>query len=353
MTLIHRSHQLGKDKIMKAAVVERPGILVVKDVPEPEVGENDILVKVRTASICNATDNHILDGTFEGYHDFYPQILGHEVHGEVVACGSEVEGVEVGERLVTYTPHGAFCEYTTLDASLFARMPEELSDEESPLCEMFHGSLLGTVYPAGLKDGEKVVVIGQGPMGLVTSQCVKAMADVTLGAVDLIDFRLAKAREVGADFIYNPSQHTSSEVAEQIERDMGPVDLVILCTAVDHSKAQDLFDFAVQILRRGGRLTGLNVEVKGLSHRVSVLPLFHKNILLRRSLFDVYPEEPEDRAAKLREVFQMGVNWVREGKVDMKALITHVIPLEDVGHGLWLCREKLDETIKVVVDVAG
>lgn len=338
---------------MKAAVVERPGILVVKDVPEPEVGENDILIRVRTASICNATDNHIVDGTFEGAHDRYPQILGHEVHGEVVAYGSKVEGMEAGERLVTYTPHGAFCEYTILNSPLFARIPDELSDEEAPLCEMFHGSLLGTVYPAGLKDGEKVVVVGQGPMGLVTTQCVKAMADVTLGAVDLVDFRLEKAKEVGANWVYNPSGYTSTEVAKQIGRDMGPVDLVILCTAVDQSRAQDLFDFAVQILKRGGRLTGLNVEVKGLTHYVNVLSLFHKNILLRRSLFDLYPEEPGARLAKLCEVFQMGVNWVRNGKVNMQALITHVIPLEEVGCGLWLCRESPDETIKVVVDVAS
>jgi threonine dehydrogenase-like Zn-dependent dehydrogenase len=338
---------------MKAAVVERPGIVVVKDVPESEVGENDILVKVRTASICNATDNHIVDGTFEGGHDRYPQILGHEVHGEVADYGSKVEGVEVGERLVTYTPHGAFCEYTILNASLFARSPDELSDEEAPLCEMVHGSLLGTVYPAGLKDGERVVVVGQGPMGLVTTQCVKAMADVTLGAVDLVDFRLEKASEVGADFVYNSSGHTHAKVAEQIGRDMGPVDLVILCTAVDQSKAQDLFDFGVQVLRRGGRLTGLNVEVKGLPHRVSVHSLFHKNILLRRSLFDVYPEDPQARLAKLCEVFQMGVNWVRDSKVNMKALITHVLPLDEIEKGLWLCRERPGETIKVIIDVAG
>jgi threonine dehydrogenase-like Zn-dependent dehydrogenase len=338
---------------MKAAVVERPGILVLKDVPEPEVGETDILVKVRTASICNATDNHIVDGTFEGAHDRYPQILGHEVCGEVVSYGSRVEGVEVGERLVTYTPHGAFCEYTTLDASLFARIPDELSDEESPLCEMFHGSLLGTVYPAGLKDGEKVVIVGQGPMGLVTTQSVKATADVTLGIVDLLDFRLEKAREVGADLVYNLARHTSAEIAQQIDRDMGPVDLVILCTSVDQSQAQDLFDFGVQILRRGGRLTGLNVEVKGLTHYVNVLSLFHKNILLRRSLFDVYPEEPQARLAKLCEVLQMGVNWVRDREVNMRTLVTHVIPLEDVRHGLWLCRERPEETIKVVVDTGG
>lgn len=338
---------------MKAAVVERPGILVVRDVPEPEVGENDILVKVRTASICNAGDNHIFAGTYQGYHDHYPQILGHEVHGEVAAYGAKVEGVEMGERLVAYTPHGAFCEYTTQRASRWARIPDELSDEESPLCEMFDGSLISTVYPAGLKDGENVVIVGQGPMGLTTSQCVKAMADVTLGVVELIDSRLAKSKEIGADFLYSGSRHTSAEIAEQIDRDMGAIDIVILCSAVDQSQAQDLFDFAVQILKRDGRLTGLGVGVKGLTHYVNVLSLFSKNILLRRSLFDVYPEEPEARAAKRHEVFEMGVDWVRRGKVNMKTLITHVIPLEDIAHGLWLCRERPDETTKVVVSIAS
>src|SRR5512141_2114201 len=100
---------------MKAAVVERPGVLVIKEVPEPVPGEYDLLVKVRTASICNATDNHILNGTFQGGHDVYPQILGHEVHGEVVALGSRVKDVALGKRVVFYTPRGAFCEYTTLD----------------------------------------------------------------------------------------------------------------------------------------------------------------------------------------------------------------------------------------------
>lgn len=337
---------------MKAAIVERPGMLVIKDVPEPEVGEDDILVKVRTASICNATDNDIFWGTFEGFHDFYPQILGHEVHGEVVDCGSQVKGLQKGERVVFYTQHGAFCEYTKVDASrpLWARIPPELTDAESSLCEMFHGSLLGTVYPSGLKNGEKVVVVGQGPMGLVTSQCVKALADVTLGVVDLFDLRLAKAREIGADFVYDRSQYSSAEIADQIGKDLGPVDLVILCTSVDLSG--DVFDFAVRVLKRNGRLTGLNVDVKGVPHYVNVMALFHKNILLRRSLMpDAYPEDPEARASKQLEVFQMGVDWVRDGKVNLKTLVTHELPLREVESGLRLCRDRPEETIKVVIHI--
>jgi threonine dehydrogenase-like Zn-dependent dehydrogenase len=99
-------------------------------------------------------------------------------------------------------------------------------------------------------------------------------------------------------------------------------------------------------------LTGLNVDVKGLPHYISVMGLFHKNILLRRSLVpDVYPKEPEARAAKQLDVFQMGVNWVRDGRVNLRTLITHELPLEEVAKGLWLCRKRPDETIKVVIHI--
>ena len=339
---------------MRAAVVERPGLLVLKDVPMPKVGENDILVRVRSASICNATDNHILFGTFQGYHDFYPQILGHEVSGEVVATGAQVKGVEPGERLVFYTPTGAFCEYAKTNADgLWARVPAAVPDDEAPLCEMFHGSLVETVYPSKLKDGEKVVIAGLGPMGLTTLQCVKAMAEVTVGVVDQIALRLAKARDLGADLVYDRSCCTSMEVAKQIAGDMNGVDLAILCTAVDQSKMHDLFDFAVGVLKPGGRLTGLSVEVKGLPHYVDELQLFQKQILLARSLEpDAYPQEPKARAAKEREVLQTGVHWVRDRIVNMGALVTHEVALDEIERGLWLCRERPDRTIKVLVRVA-
>ncbi len=78
---------------MKAAVIERPGRLIVKDVPRPVCGENEIVIKVRSASICNSTDHHIFEGTFTGYHDYYPQIFAHEVCGDVVEIGKLVKGL--------------------------------------------------------------------------------------------------------------------------------------------------------------------------------------------------------------------------------------------------------------------
>lgn len=338
---------------MKAAVIERPGRLVIKDVPRPECGENEIVIKVRSASICNSTDHHIFEGTFTGYHDYYPQIFAHEVCGDVVETGKLVKGLREGERIVFYTGNGAFCEYTKVDADWpWARVADNVSDEEAPLIEMFYGALIQSVFPAPMKDGENVLIIGQGPMGLTTLQSIKAMNRVTVGTIDMFDFRLRKSKELGADYIYDRSQFPSDEIAKQINKDMGKIDLIHVCTSVDMSKEQDLFDFAVKVCSDFGRITGLNVEVKGLQHSVRVFPLFRKNILMARSLdLDAYPLVQPEMGIKQREVFQMGADWMQSGKVNLRSLITHRITMEEAVKGIHLCHNEMDKTIKVVMTI--
>ncbi len=77
--------------------------------------------------------------------------------------------------------------------------------------------------------------------------------------------------------------------------------------------------------------------------------LFEKHINLRRRLVEIYSTDPAEKLAKEREIFQLGVDWVSQGKINMKALISHRIPLDDIEYGLYLCREKPAETIKVSV----
>jgi threonine dehydrogenase-like Zn-dependent dehydrogenase len=340
---------------MKAVVVERPGVLKVTQVPEPKVGEHDLLVKVHAASICNATDNHILNGTFKSGHDFYPQILGHEVCGEVIAGGSSVREKPVGKRIVFYTPRGGFCEYTTVDTSglPYACIPDNVSSEEGSLCEMFHGAFLHTVYPSGIQAGEKVAVIGQGPMGLVVTQCLKAMAACTVGVIDYQPFRLEKAKTLGADQTYDRSQLSAGQIAQKMKEEIGPVDLAIVCTDTKIAEEEDVYDFAVRLLRPRGRLTGLTVAVKAGGQHVDVGRLFEKHINLRRRQVEIYSTDPAQKVAQEREIFQLGVDWVAQGKINMKDLITHRIPLEEIEYGLYLCREKPAETIKVAVHIAG
>jgi len=333
---------------MKAAIVEKPGELVIKDIPKPKPGEYDTLLKVRTASICNATDVRILEGKASGYLDHYPQILGHEVNGEVVSHGSKVRDVKIGERIVCCKMFGGFCEYVTIDTSRvpFAKVPHELSDEEVPLCEMFHGSLVTTLFPAQIMPWENVLIVGQGPMGLVTSQCAKALGAASATSVDIYENRLKKATELGVDYTYNRSKMTAKEIVEKIKEEIGLIDLSIMCIDVDKSPERDAGYLATSVLRHGGRLTGLSVEAKEHGPQIDLQTTFEKRIKIARQLHDIY-HSIEDQS----KAWQQGLNWVRDGVVNMKALISAHVSLEDVHRGLMLCKNKPDETIKVVVHI--
>jgi len=344
---------------MKAAVVEEPGRLVIKDLPTPKPKENQVLLKIRAASICNSTDVRILEGKASGDLDHYPQILGHEVNGEVVALGPNVKGINIGDRIVTCIMYQGFAEYAVKtipegDGSLggFAIVPEEIPDEEVSLCEMFDGSLIGTVFPAQIQPWEKVLIVGLGPMGLTTAQCVKAVGADTVVGVDLFNFRLKKAMELGVDYVYNRSEMSTEEIVEEIKREVGSIDVAIMCIDVDKSKEGDAYDLATETLRRGGRLTGLSVEAKGRGPRVNAQEIFRKRIKIARQLNpEVYGISPRDRLSAIRKAWQLGVNWVRDGKINMKALISAHVPLEDIHRGLMLCKNKPDKIIKVVVDI--
>lgn len=327
---------------MLAAVVEEPGRLVVKEVEKPVPGPQQFLIRVLASSICNATDNHILEGIFDGYHDRYPQILGHEVCGEVVEVGSEVTDVRIGERIAMYTPYGAFAEYVPVDrwGYGFARVPEGMSNELASICEMLDGSFRGSVACASIQPGEKVLIIGCGPMGLTATACAK-MYGAEITCVDLYQNRLDKALEMGASHVYNRSRMSAREIVDAILSEVGEMDTAFMCIALDRSPECDAFYIPIETLRENGRMSGLNVEVK-LEHHNHTMNPFHmnrKNILYHHHL---------TREGTVED-FQFGYDCAAAGRLPLEKLITHRITLDELPRGLDLCHNHLDECIKVIV----
>ena len=331
---------------MRAVVVEQPGRIVVKKVDDPKVTENDVLVRIITSSICNVTDAHIANGTFEGYHDFYPQILGHEVYGEIVEVGKEVRSCRRGDRVVLYSESGAFCEYIAFSPdrkSTWARILPGIPEQAASLCEMLHGAYISMVYPAGVRDTDDVMLVGQGPMGLTATQ-LAALRARSVTVVDLFRNRLDKAREVGADFAYNRSEMSAEEIVSSVEETTKGVDLVFMCIDMDLSKNTDAFDMAVEALRPNGRMSGLKVAVKGLNHRVNPRLILEKNIRFQHK----FTGQALTREQTL-EVFAQGVRFVADGKVNLETLITHETGFDGVEDALEMCMNSPGEVIKVVV----
>lgn len=327
---------------MLAAVVEKPGQLVVKEIERPKPGPQQFIIKTLASSICNATDNHILEGIFDGYHDHYPQILGHEVCGEVVEVGSEVTDVKIGERIAMYTPYGAFAEYVPVDrwGYGFARVPDGVSNEVASICEMFDGSFRSTIACASIQPGEKVLIIGCGPMGLTATACAKMYgAEVT--CVDLYQNRLDKAMEMGASHVFNRSEMSAQEIVDAIRMDVGEMDTAFMCIALDRSEENDAFYIPIEVLKENGRMSGLNVEVKleNHNHRMNPFHMNRKNILYHHNL---------TRPGRLED-FQFGYDCVAAGRIPMEKLITHKVTLDQIPYALDMCHNHLDECIKFIV----
>lgn len=334
---------------MKAAVVEKPGVLVIKEVETPKINDNQVLIKVQVASICNATDNHIFHGVFDGYHDFYPQILGHEASGEVVEVGSQVSNLKLGDIVVLYSSSGAFCEYIAVDSfwPFMAKVPEAIPLKIRSLAEMLHGSYVSAVYPAQIKFDEAVLIVGQGPMGLTATATAKLTANKVF-TVDLHELRTKKSLEIGADISYNRSKMTSEEIVEAIKKETSGagVDVVIMCISEDRSAELDAFDMAIGALKMGGRMTGLCVDAKDIkkNHRLDPHQLIRKEATFAHTLSNVCKTGKE-----IQSVFQEGVNLIAEGKINFDAFVTHEVDFNGLPEALNLCVDKMEEVIKVVV----
>ncbi len=334
---------------MRAAIVEKPGVFAIKEIDRPTPGDDEVLVRVDSASICNATDGHIFHGIFDGYHDHYPQIMGHEIAGEVIEVGKNVTELKIGDLVAEYTPRGAFCEYAVVNPKhdIWVRVPESIPLRARSLVEMFHGAYVSTVYPAQIKSDETVLVVGQGPMGLTAVAGAKLTAKKVI-TCDFYENRVKKSLEIGADFALNRSELSPEEIVKRVleETDGKGADVVIMAISEDRSTNSDAYDMAIDAMKSGGRMTGLFVDVKGIgaNQRINPRQLLRKEAQFAHTLNRVYNNSTDALRA-----FQAAVDAVAAGKINLECMITHEIALEELEMALDLCTNKLDQVIKVVV----
>lgn len=216
---------------MKAIVFHGAGQIAVESVPIPDIGPGDVLIKVKVCGICGTDVHTYRAGTFVSPG----QILGHEFCGEVVAVGSAVKDIAVGDRVAAlqadtcgtcywcqrgqsilcpdlwslctgYGLPGSMAEYVpignaVLGTSVF-KIPSSMDDEAGALVEPL-SCAVSTVAAAGVQKGDKVVVLGAGIIGNGCMQAARAAgADMVL-AIDISPKRLEAARLLGADAVFD------------------------------------------------------------------------------------------------------------------------------------------------------
>jgi 2-desacetyl-2-hydroxyethyl bacteriochlorophyllide A dehydrogenase len=259
---------------MKALVLEEYNKLVYKDVSDPVIKNNEVLVKVKACGICGS-DVHGLDGSTG--RRIPPMIMGHEASGIIVKTGADVRGWNVGDRVTfdstvyplddwytlnghynlsdnrevlgvspgTYKRDGAFAEFIAIPQHILYRIPESVSFEKAAMVEAV-AVALHSINIAEIKPGEKCVVVGAGMIGIFIIKLLNISGASDIIAIDNNPDRLGKAKLAGANKTFLSDEENLQIKILELTNNRG-ADISI--EAVGKSESVNT---AINVLRKGG-----------------------------------------------------------------------------------------------------
>jgi 2-desacetyl-2-hydroxyethyl bacteriochlorophyllide A dehydrogenase len=378
---------------MKAAVYYGARDIRVEEIENPEIGVNDILLRVKACGICGSDVSRYVKGIWArpGW------VLGHELCGEVTEIGRNVKHIKKGDRIIPdvrrrikpsgcgkcfwckrdlpewcevlvpqpcgsckycitgrshlclelkppigFGRNGGYAEYCRIsNAELnqnVEKLPDKLDFKEGALVELVEGALQW-VSLADPQPEEVVVVMGAGPIGLCVAQVIKNLGSKVI-VCEISEKRLALAKELGADVIINPEKEDAVQRVLEITgkgrsyggREGARADLVMECSGAPMALQQ-----ALEMLRTGGRI--VLVGVFGKSTVVDPNKINFKALRVISSFL---------RGAGQQEGFKSALELVTTGKVRVGHLITHEFPLDRISEA-FETQLRSDESIKVLV----
>jgi len=345
---------------MKAVVVECPNEVIIKDIPDPIVGEYGVLVKVLACSLCNSTDLKIVQGHFQYVNTRarYPCIIGHEGIGRVVEIGSKVRYYSMDDIVVRpelpnpygalYSYWGGLAEYNVFIDSRAQHEDEtgKKASEYLDKAQLITGidpiqgttlitikEVLSALYRIQPQPQSKILVVGCGPVGLCFIRFTSFFGPKMVIAADLLDGRLGVARKMGADYLINSSKENLAVRVRDITQGEG-VDL-----AIEAVGAPNLVDSLSKTLAPFGKLALYGIPPIDKKGRLRPVSFERKGTQLDWTLQYVSIDEWRARAG--------GVKAVKLGLIDTQDLVTHVMPFAEVEAALQLIRN--NKALKVVL----
>lgn len=325
----------------------------LEEMPTPEIGPGELLVKVIASGICGSD-------VMEWYRiKKAPLVLGHEITGEIIQVGKDVRQYKVGDRVFVShhvpcntchyclngnhtaceTLHttnfypGGFAEYIrvpqiNVDRGVFI-LPDEVSFEEGtfiePLACVIRGQRLARLQP-----GQTVLIMGSGISGILHIALARVLGAGRIIATDVNERRLKLAQRFGADVVINAREDVPARCRQVNENKLA--DLVIICTG-----ALPAFTQALKSVDRGGTVLFFAPTEPGVNLPVPVNDFWRNGVTLMPS----YGAAPLD--------ITVAINLLRARKVPVKEMITHRLGLAETGKGFQLVAGG-NESLKVIVE---
>lgn len=342
---------------MKALVKYAAGKdnMEIRDVPVPDICEDEVLIKVKFTGICGS-DLKILSDE----HPFYPPVItGHEFSGEIVDVGSAVDGWKTGDRVVSelhtkrcgtcalcrsgdwhvckskrapgWGIDGAFAEYVKMPAWLLHKIPNNVSFEEAAVTEPVAVAVNAVLERTKVEPGDFVAVLGCGPLGLIAAQLARAVGASTsliTGTERDEGSRLPAARKLGIDYVVNVQKQDPVALVKGLTDGTG-ADLVI-----DFAGAQPAILQGFEMVRIHGRFCAVGVPPTDMVE-VPWKALIYKGVSVIFNFSSKYSS------------WKRALQIMSSGKLDVKPLITHVLPMDEWHEGFDLA--KRGDAIKVLL----
>ena len=345
-------------KTMKAVVVTDVGKVEIRDdVPIPEITDYEVLCRNHACGICSGTDFQIINGTLEEEAGFcgYPVVLGHEGAGEIIAVGSKVRYLSVGQRCIHSNlrpdvgngykkAYGGMAEYG-IGVDFRAMVEDGLCDQEHlPFAGKFHtfpdcisyqdaGLLLSlsechsAAKNFGAKEGDRVLVYGAGPMGTALSLFMRLRGIAHLTVIDSVPERLENVKLIArADRTVNFAETPVSEALKNEKFDL----------VVDAVGSRNILMEGSYMLKPGGKVCSLGV-LKKADREVAVSRLQNNTCLHMLN-------QPYGEYAIMDDTIEMIVR----GDIRPRDFYSHVVYFEEIDRALDLVRSR--KALKVVLD---
>ena len=316
---------------MKAAVLNKPGDIQVKEVETPQPGSGEVLIQIRACGVCG-TDHSLFTG---GFPAVYPVIIGHEFSGVVTAMGPGVKSFQIGDR-VTVDPnrvcrrceycrmgsehlcenlssmgvhiHGADAEYCVMPETNVYKLPDNVSFEAAAFCEPLACAIRG-IEMGHIRTGDTVLILGAGGMGNLLTQLALQAGAAHVIVSEPIRHRREKAMENGATRVIDPlSQDVDTEL-----RKIRRIGADVVYEAAGNLKLQAA---AVYFARKGGQIVWFGCSPS--DGRIEVNPYYINDFELKISGSFNNPFATA-RAVRL----------LASQKVRVENLISHHFPLQD------------------------
>ncbi|MFQ6095457.1 MAG: zinc-binding dehydrogenase [Candidatus Bathyarchaeia archaeon] len=329
----------------------------LENVPIPPIGDGDVLVKIKASGICG-TDLHYKHGRTKPQK--VPIILGHEISGIIENVGKEVENLNVGDRVcihyiiscgdcvhcsqgndnrcrnrksIGHHVDGGFAEYISIPARNTFKLPDEIPLEQGAIigCAVstaFHALKVGEFQP-----GDTVAVFGLGGVGMHAVMWARTFGASKIIGVDIVDFKLRLAKELGADFTINAAEEDPVKEIHYLTDGWG-VDV-----SLEVAGTEKAMEYAIQ--SAGGKSPYASGRVVSIAAQFQPISIVGMRTLREGALRKSGDHTRDD----LRRV----IDLVKAKRIDLSRSVTHRLSFDQLNRGLELLDERKEDVLRIVL----